>query len=109
MSRDVYAISAGTSASCLVDDQLAAWCWGRGNEGQLGNGSRFDYVVPNRVNPADLTASFISFAEIGVGLHHVCGRTNEQLVYCWGRGDAGQLGAGSFLYSTLPVRVRDGS
>ena len=105
----VHWISAGTSSACLVDGALAVWCWGRGNEGQLGNGSRFDYVVPHRVNGAELTSSTLAFIEVDMGLHHACGLTNVRTVYCWGRGDEGQLGAGPFLYSTLPVRVRDGS
>jgi alpha-tubulin suppressor-like RCC1 family protein len=102
-------VTAGTTSSCLVDAVLAAWCWGRGNEGQLGNGSRFHYVVPNRVNGADLTASTLAFVQVDMGSHHACGLTTAKSVYCWGRGDDGQIGAGPFLYSTLPVRVRDGS
>ena len=102
------AITAGVNFACLIDDFRSAWCWGRGNEGQLGNGSRFDYVVPHRVNAADLLSSFIPFLAVSAGLNHACALTDVGAVYCWGRGDRGQLGAGTFLYTTLPIRVLDG-
>lgn len=42
---------------------------------------------------------------ISVGSAHVCGITSDGFVYCWGRGDFGQLGSGKFTNSSVPVKV----
>ena len=42
-------ISAGTGHSCGLTADGQLWCWGRGTEGQLGNGAQASSPVPVRV------------------------------------------------------------
>lgn len=47
---------AGESHTCGVTAGGAAWCWGRGVEGQLGNGAMENSAIPARVaHPVPLT------------------------------------------------------
>ena len=44
LETSVTAIAAGGHHSCAVVDATAARCWGRGSEGQLGDGTNMRYV-----------------------------------------------------------------
>ena len=45
--KGVTHIAAGNEHSCAVTQGGRAWCWGRGSEGQLGDGGEsFSYSVP---------------------------------------------------------------
>lgn len=49
------------------------------------------------------------FASVEVGANHACGITTNGRVYCWGRGDSGQLGHGLEIDAQpTPVRVDGG-
>jgi alpha-tubulin suppressor-like RCC1 family protein len=43
--------------------------------------------------------------EPAVGLNHLCALASTGRVWCWGNGDAGQLGNGLFAYSDDPLEV----
>ncbi|MEX0892408.1 MAG: hypothetical protein WEB88_09585 [Gemmatimonadota bacterium] len=98
----VSEISAGYGLSCAVAGG-GTWCWGRGTEGQVGNGDAISrpvrqpvYLQPNSPLPlAPLAAG---------GATHACG-LNQGLAYCWGTGRFGQLGAGAHTFNVLPQRV----
>jgi alpha-tubulin suppressor-like RCC1 family protein len=69
------------------------FAWGLNNHGQLGIGNKFDTSVPTKVSDLDpFEGDYI--VEVAGGEHHSTARTNEGLVYCWGRNDEGQLGLG---------------
>jgi alpha-tubulin suppressor-like RCC1 family protein len=44
----------------------------------------------------------VQFSDIAVGNFHVCGLSATARIYCWGLGDVGQLGKGSFNSTTMP-------
>jgi alpha-tubulin suppressor-like RCC1 family protein len=106
--RSVRDISAGVNVSCAAADDFA-FCWGRGQFGQLGIGSHWDYSRPQRVlEPGPAYAQeigTIGFETISArGLRHACGIGNLGDVYCWGEGGSGQLGSGHGV-SLVPLRV----
>jgi alpha-tubulin suppressor-like RCC1 family protein len=73
-----------------------AWCWGRGERGQLGNGgSGSDHEArgPVPVSDAPLFVGIAAGGGAG-GSGHACAVTVESEVYCWGSGGEGQLGTG---------------
>jgi hypothetical protein len=72
-------------------------CWGRGDEGQLGNGGTSNSATPVAVSGIT-TATFI-----GAGNSHTCARLVGGAVRCWGRNDEGQLGNSSNADSSIPV------
>jgi alpha-tubulin suppressor-like RCC1 family protein len=79
-----------------------AYCWGRGTEGQLGDGSETDGPAPVSV------AGGLTFTAISVGGLHTCGLTSGGDSYWWGSNSTGQLGDGTTMDRATPVRVGGG-
>ena len=94
--------NAGGWHACAFDDLDAAHCWGRGSNGQLGDGQEsqaFDATVPVTM-PEGKT-----FSEIGAGLHHTCAVDKQGVAYCWGYGDLSQIGDGDRGDHSEPTQV----
>lgn len=83
---------AGAAHTCGLLETGEAYCWGSNEFGQLGGGpDRSD--LPFSADPLPV-APELRFTALSSGPDHVCGAaTDGVVVYCWGRGDAGQLGA----------------
>ena len=92
-------ISTGNEYSCGITDTDDAYCWGKNNDGQLGNGSTASTDIPV------LVSGDLAFLEIANGRAHTCGITNTGDAYCWGNGSDGQLGNDSTADSNIPVAV----
>jgi alpha-tubulin suppressor-like RCC1 family protein len=90
---------AGAGSYCGLIPTGAAYCWGFGLQGQLGNATAgFSY------SPVPVSGEH-TFVSISAGLA-VCGLTAEGAVYCWGPNDSGQLGnPTAYPQSTIPVRM----
>ncbi|HEV3050786.1 MAG TPA: Ig-like domain-containing protein, partial [Longimicrobium sp.] len=82
-------ISGSSSTVCMLDAAGAAYCWGFGNLGQVGQGSR-----QNAPNPTAV-AGGRTYTTIASGNTHSCARTPAGEVYCWGLNTSGQLGLGT--------------
>ena len=105
LGDDTNAIAAGFYSSCAARSSGIAHCWGRGTEGQLGNGLPQDAWSPILVSDGDLSGLRPRFTALGIGAMHACGLTAQHAIYCWGKGSDGQLGAAGLLYSAIAVRV----
>lgn len=97
----IKSLALGESHACAIT-VTDVRCWGRNNEGQLGDGTTVDrstaVVVPGT---AVATAQ-----EVGAGRAHTCARLRDGQVMCWGRNVDGELGDGSAaLRQTTPVYV----
>ena len=104
------AISAGTSHTCAIAREFAAFCWGADLEGRLGRNFVESSSVPVPVtgdprneDPAKRVG--LDFARIDAGVAHNCAITVDGLAYCWGRGDGGRLGDGWDLAWPFPVNA----
>ncbi|MFQ5703923.1 MAG: RCC1 domain-containing protein [Gemmatimonadales bacterium] len=93
------AITAGSDHTCGLTQDLDAYCWGTGVDGQLGNGTRDNSAMPV------LVSGNLQFESLDAGGEHTCGVTLDGDAYCWGLGTDGQLGAGSVGRSLVPVKV----
>jgi alpha-tubulin suppressor-like RCC1 family protein len=99
-------VSAGAETTCgLLVTTGQAFCWGRGESGQLGNGDTRDqywpqavYLQPGTQNKTDL----LLFRTLSPSAGHTCGTTSEDVLYCWGHGVPG---TGEGGYALLPLRV----
>ena len=89
----------GSDFTCGVTTSGAAYCWGLGTSGQLGNGADTSATAPTPV------AGGLTFSSLSSGGYHTCGITTAGVTYCWGAGSYGALGAGSPASSNVPVRV----
>ena len=76
---------------CTILDNGDVYCWGRGNQGQLGYGGTSNRNIPAKVNlPGQRSAIAIS-----TGTYMTCAITTDGMGYCWGENDEGQLGNGT--------------
>jgi alpha-tubulin suppressor-like RCC1 family protein len=85
--------------SCGVTTSNAAYCWGHGAEGQLGDGTMSQQLGPVAV------AGNMTFVQVDAGVYHTCGVTTDHLAYCWGSNDYGVLGDGTIVASGTPRLV----
>lgn len=100
-------VSAGYESTCAWGGG-AGYCWGRGSDGQLGTGVRWDNPVPNKIAGVSGGAGpdQLGFLKVSTGgLGFACGLTNTSGLYCWGDGTSGQLASPVTTSSVIPVRV----
>ena len=76
---------------------------GHNGDGQLGNNSTTDSLVPVAVSAfTDVSATAVS---ITAGDYHTCALLNTGAVNCWGSNGNGQLGNDTTTDSSVPVAV----
>jgi alpha-tubulin suppressor-like RCC1 family protein len=95
-------VSAGDSHTCGITTAKNLYCWGNNQYGQIGNGntSNTPQLSLYRVGAAGVWSS------VSAGGGHTCGITTAKSLYCWGRSEFGQIGAGSNGSSEpTPLRV----
>jgi len=91
-------VSAGSSHTCALTSQGAAFCWGH----SISNGQYGPSLVPAAVRGGH------RFASVTTGTAHSCAVTHNGETYCWGWNEFGQLGTGSSVSMTIePILVAD--
>ena len=99
---DATAITKGTYHSCALHRRGTISCWGRGTDGQLGDGNSASSVIPVQVmSISDATA-------IAAGSNHSCALHRDGTISCWGGNWSGRLGngqSGENADSPVPVQV----
>lgn len=96
-------ISASGNHTCGIISTGDAYCWGYGSSGQLGNGSTEDKALSPQLVLGEHTWKEIAAAGVST-----CGITDTDDAYCWGHGEAGQLGTGSTSDVSTPSLVAGG-
>ena len=102
--RTLTSITAGGAQICALDSAGAAYCWGQGADGQLGNNSTNDSSVPVAVDTSGVLAGR-TLTSISAAQGHACAVDSSGKAYCWGLNDRGQLGNNSTTTSLVPVAV----
>ncbi len=90
LTSGVAAIAAADRHVCAVTSAGDAKCWGLNTEGQLGNGTTANSVVP-----VDVTGLTGIASAIAVYDRHSCALTTAGGVKCWGNNSGGALGDGN--------------
>ncbi len=98
----------GTLCALLTSGKVD--CWGDGFFGQLGNGIFYTKpdlgsATPVHVKGVGGTGILSGVTSVTDGFDFFCALLTSGGVDCWGRGDDGELGNGSFTGSDTPVRV----
>jgi alpha-tubulin suppressor-like RCC1 family protein len=96
------ALAAGGAHTCAVDADGKIWCWGRGDEGQLGDGMGREHASPTATA---LDNGAVTADAITTGAAHTCALAGGR-VFCWGRNADGQIGARLLTPLLLPGLVR---
>jgi cysteine-rich repeat protein len=91
-------VAVGGAHSCVITNTNGIKCWGLNGNGQLGYGNTStigDNELPSIINNVDIGTKLANKITLGSG--HTCFLDSAKLVFCWGRGNKGQLGYGTSL------------
>ncbi|MBU1412860.1 RCC1 repeat-containing protein [Myxococcota bacterium] len=87
----VVSMAPAESHACAVKSDGTLWCWGKNDDGRVGDGStnlrRIPFSLPL---PPGLKATAVV-----AGATHTCALYSDSTLRCWGSGLAGQLGEGT--------------
>ena len=100
-------ITAGYGHTCAVGSTGAAYCWGANGNGQLGNSSTTQSLVPVAVTTSGVLSG-LSLTQISAdeGGQYTCALASTGAAYCWGAASYGQLGNGGASSTPgVPVAV----
>ena len=98
------AIAAGGEHTCALTREGAVWCWGDNRFGQVGDGTRTNYLLPV-LDPIRVGGLPGAAMAIAAGAWHSCALTTAGAVWCWGRNADGELGDGTTRDRVVPVAV----
>jgi uncharacterized delta-60 repeat protein len=93
-SKTVIGIAAGSYHSLAVCSDGTVAAWGRGQRGQLGNGTLVDTAQPEEVDLSWLPLGQKVIA-VAAGENHSMALTDGGTVATWGDNTSGQLGNGA--------------
>lgn len=97
-------VFAGNYQACAIGTNDRAYCWGYGEDGQLGKGTlKTTYAPSTAVTGADsLIGPFLQFRTIQLGRTFGCGITVAKQMYCWGRLNGSTLQAVPTIVTFAP-------
>jgi len=84
-------VSTGGDHTCAVSTEGTIYCWGRGQDGELGFGYIERWGTPREV------VSHQTYRTVVAGYSHSCALTVDDAMECWGWNPLGQLGVGSTI------------
>ena len=96
-----YGSAAGADrfACATLDLTGLVMCWGRGDEGQLGNGGTLSSTTPTLVSDISVVRA------LATGSGHACAWIGTCTVKCWGENTRGSVGDGTQVNKSTPVTV----
>jgi alpha-tubulin suppressor-like RCC1 family protein len=99
-------VSAGGRHVLALDTAGYAWAWGDNSNGELGNNSTDESLVPVAVQmPANVMLTAISAGAQPVGKNHELALDSAGHAWAWGYNGHGELGNNSTDQSLVPVAV----
>jgi alpha-tubulin suppressor-like RCC1 family protein len=115
MNSRIVAIGAGISHSLALLADGTVWMWGNNEFGNLGDGTTFQRELPVRVTGgAYAEAQYLGqdpenkIVKVAAGSNFTVAVTANGEVFSWGLNEDGQLGDGTMMNSSAPVRVKQG-
>lgn len=95
-------VAVGGYTSCALAADGAAYCWGAGDQGQLGNNARSNSSTPV------LVAGLHAFDRLYLAGNLSCGVKLDGSAMCWGTNWDGQMGNGTSNQELTPVAAYTG-
>ena len=100
LTSGVSAVANGAFHTCAILTTGGVKCWGRNDQGQLGNGANAQQNVA--VNVSSLSSGVKA---IDAGYLHTCALLTNGGLKCWGYNPFGQLGDGGTTSRNVPADV----
>lgn len=98
-------VSAGFGVTCGVTIDAAAYCWGAGGEGELGNGHSSGGSIDNRAQPTAVLAGGPVSRVAASPYNGACAIFPDQAAACWGFNSFGRLGDGTTEHRNVPTPI----
>ncbi len=98
-------LTAGFEHTCGRTDAGDLWCWGRNGGGQIGDAQELT-TSDVRLEPVKAAVSGIQL--VAAGMTHTCATDDNDVTWCWGRNEYGEIGSGtpgSSARSSVPAAV----
>lgn len=95
----VTAIDAGLYHGVALRSDGTVWSWGRGTNGQLGNG-----LAQTSATPV-MAAGVSNVTKIAAGYFFTVALRNDGTLMGWGAGGEGQLGSTGTLTTAFPITI----
>jgi len=101
---EIRAVASRGWHSVAIDDDYRVWAWGRGDDGQLGDGGFTSSSHPVQVvrESGSLLGGVLS---VVCGQQHTLARRSDGTVWAWGEGNDGQIGDGEAQDTPRAVQV----
>jgi alpha-tubulin suppressor-like RCC1 family protein len=93
-------VGCGTSHVTAIKTDGTLWCWGRGGYGQLGDNT--DIV---KSSPVQTITFGTNWKQVSCGVGSTAAIKTDGTLWCWGRGDYGQLGNNTSVNRSSPVQT----
>ncbi|MBN1773698.1 MAG: hypothetical protein JXB32_20715 [Deltaproteobacteria bacterium] len=94
-------VATGMAHTCAVLSDGTARCWGRNGFGELGRRT----ISTEEGTPAPV-AGLTGVTHVGAGSYHTCAWSETGGTFCWGRGDHGAVGDGTWTArQPTPIEV----
>lgn len=108
----VTQLAAGSNHTCALLDTGAVKCWGKDNNGQLGDGDDDQLSEYEPVDVVGLDGS-VKVVQLTGGNEFTCALLETHAVKCWGKDTDGELGDGdpgnSVKFAPVDVADLDGA
>lgn len=98
------ALDLGMTAACGITTSSRLYCWGEGNNGDLGDGQSVNVVSTPSLSLGDSTVIAVDLGES----RGPCALMQSHRAMCWGSGTWGRLGNGSDTAVLNPVTPTGG-
>jgi alpha-tubulin suppressor-like RCC1 family protein len=99
--KNIYRIEAGDNHTCALSGSGALYCWGRNDQGQIGDGTTTDVDTVSQVDD--------DVYDFDTGDEHTCYIDDALDVYCFGKNDNGQLGDATATDRSSPTAIFSGA
>ena len=102
--KTIKKLDSGDPFACVIASDDKMYCWGENSNGQLGNNTLADSLVPTALYMTGVLAGK-TILDFDAGGWSGCAVASDKLAYCWGYGQDGTLGNGTTTDSSVPVAV----
>ncbi len=106
------AVVAGDYHTVGIAEDGYLWSWGHNDKGQLGDGTTANKSTPVRVQQKTEAETFVDnttkWKAVVAGDYHTVGIAEDGTLWTWGENGSGQLGDGTAINKSIPVRIQQG-